>query len=173
MIFKALFGKKDPGGIAVGGSKELLHLNIAVDAPVDRAFAAFVDEFDSWWPRDYSWGKDQLKTIGIEPKMGGTCYEEAADGARKAWGTVLAFDRPSHIVIAWQITADRAPEESEATASRVDIRFTANADGGTDVLVVHRDFFRHGDGWEKYREDMAGRKGWPYLIDLYAKAVAG
>lgn len=173
MIFKALFGKKDAGGIAVGGSKELLHLTLPVDAPIDRAFAVFVDEFDSWWPRDYTWGKDQLKTIAIEPKMGGTCYEESPDGDRKTWGTVLAFDRPNHIVIAWQITADRAPEDSEATASRVDIRFSAKPDGGTDVLVVHRDFFRHGDGWEKYREDMAGKKGWPYLIDLYAKAVAG
>ena len=51
MIFK-LFGKKETGGVEVGGTKELLHLTIPVNAPVDRAFAVFVDEFDSWWPRD-------------------------------------------------------------------------------------------------------------------------
>ena len=104
--------------------------------------------------------------------MSGACYEETSDGERRIWGTVLAFERPSHIVLAWQITADRMPEEHEATASRVDVRFTPGEDGVTNVLVVHRDFFRHGEGWEKYREQMASKQGWPYLIDLYAKAVA-
>ncbi|MEP0323575.1 SRPBCC family protein [Bauldia litoralis] len=172
MIFR-LFGKKDAGGVEVGGTKELLHLTMPVNAPVDRAFAVFVDEFASWWPRDYTWGKDSLKTIGIEPKMNGVCYEESADGDRKVWGSVLAFDRPNHIVLAWQISADRTPEASEAMASRVDVRFNPGEDGKTNVLLVHRDFFRHGEGWEKYREDMAAKKGWPYLIDLYAKAVEG
>ncbi len=172
MVFKSLFGRKDTGGVEVGGTKELLHLSKPIHAPVERAFAVFVDEFDRWWPRDYTWGKDQLKRIAIEPKMSGACYEETSDGERRIWGTVLAFERPSHIVLAWQITADRMPEEHEATASRVDVRFTPGEDGVTNVLVVHRDFFRHGEGWEKYREQMASKQGWPYLIDLYAKAVA-
>jgi len=173
MIFKALFGKKDSGSgaVEVGGTKELLHLTRPVNAPVDRAFAVFVDELDRWWPRDYTWGKDKLKTVGIEAKMGGACFEEDADGSRAVWGTVLAFDRPSHIVLAWQITPDRSPEPNEAAASRVDVRFAPNEDGGTNVLVVHRDFFRHGEGWEKYREQMASKQGWPAIIDHYARAV--
>ncbi|MCB1497421.1 MAG: SRPBCC family protein [Bauldia sp.] len=174
MIFK-LFGKKGSGGsgVEVGGTKELLHLTQPVDAPVDRAFAVFVDEFDRWWPRDHTWGKDRLKTIGIEPRMGGACYEETQDGERKVWGSVLAFDRPGHIVLAWQIGPDRGPEGSEATASRVDVRFSPAEDGKTNVLVVHRDFFRHGEGWEKYREDMAAGKGWPTIIGHYVRAVEG
>jgi uncharacterized protein YndB with AHSA1/START domain len=171
VIFKALFGRKDSGGAKVGGTKELLTLTQRVDVPVERAFAVFVDELNSWWPREYSWAGENLETIGIEPRYGGRCFERARDGTTQVWGTVLAVERPNHIVFAWQITADRKPEQSETTSSRVDVRFAAPEPGKTDVLLVHRDFFRHGEGWEKYREDMAGKKGWPYLIALYAKEV--
>ncbi|MCP4380060.1 MAG: ATPase [Hyphomicrobiales bacterium] len=174
MILKNLFGKKsDAGGIEVGGTKELLHLTQPVGVPVDRAFEVFVDELASWWPGDYTWSGSQLKTIGIEPAMGGACFEETVDGTRKVWGSVLAFSRPDHIVLAWQITPNREPEPNEAAASRVDVRFSPSDDGGTNVLLVHRDFFRHGEGWEKYREEMASKKGWPHKIGLYAKATEG
>jgi uncharacterized protein YndB with AHSA1/START domain len=171
MIFKALFGRKDPDAAEVGGTKELLTLTKRVDATPDRAFAVFVDEIDHWWPRDYTWAKENLDKIGIEPRYQGRCFEKSKNGALAVWGTVLAVERPSHIVFSWQIKADRSPEESEATSSRVDIRFAQSADGKTDVLVVHRDFFRHGGDWEKYKTDMASKKGWPYMIGLYARAV--
>ena len=90
--------------------------------------------------------------IGIEPKMGGRCLERHKDGSESVWGKVLAFERPSHIVIAWQIAPDRRAEDSEATASRVDVRFSVRDAGKTDVLLVHRDFFRHQGDWETYRE---------------------
>ena len=45
-------------------------------------------------------------------------------------------------------------------------------DGGkTDVVLVHRDFPRHGEGWEKYKTEMAAKSGWPRLMDLYKAAV--
>ena len=103
--------------------------------------------------------------------MGGACFEERGRRQPRVWGTVLAFDRPSHIVLAWQITPDRMPEQNEAAASRVDVRFSPGEGGVTNVLLVHRDFFRHGEGWEKYREQMASKQGWPTIIDHYAKAV--
>jgi uncharacterized protein YndB with AHSA1/START domain len=173
MIFKALFGRKDSASSPqVGGTKDLLTLTQSVNVPVARAFEVFVDEFDRWWPRDATWGKDKLDRISIEPKMGGGCTERLKDGTESVWGKVLAFDRPNHIVIAWQISPERKPEESEATASRVDVRFTPGAAGGTTVLLVHRDFFRHQGDWEKYRNEMASKKGWPYLMGCFAKAVA-
>ena len=173
MIFKALFGRKeDSSGPTVGGTKDLLTLNQTVDAPPERAFQIFVDGFDGWWPREYTWGRDKLAEIGIEPKMGGRCFERLEDGSEQVWGKVLAFDRPHHIVIAWQISPDRTPEDSDATASRVDVRFSPGPDGKTNVLVVHRDFFRHQGDWEKYRNDMASKKGWPLIIAAYAKAVS-
>lgn len=175
MIFKALFGRKEAAAPAaeVGGSKELLTLSRKVDADPERAFTVFVDEMNRWWPRDYTWAGDRLETIGIEPRYNGRCYERTRDGGMSTWGTVLAFDRPRHIVIAWQITPDRKPEENQAAASRVDIRFADDGAGKCDLLLVHRDFFRHGEGWEKYRNDMAARNGWPRLIEAYVKALSG
>ena len=86
---------------------------------------------------------------------------------------MLALTRPSLLVIAWQIAPDRTPVENEVTASRVDVRFSASDEGGSTVLIVHRDFPRHGEGWEKYRQDMAGAEGWPLLLERYRAAVSG
>jgi uncharacterized protein YndB with AHSA1/START domain len=170
-MFKWLTGKREEE--AAGGSKDLLIVSRTLPAPVERAFAVFVDEFNDWWPRDLTWGGDKLAEIAIEAKTGGRCFERTRDGSESVWGTVLNVARPSHIVIAWQIRPDRAPEDNEARASRVDVRFVETSPGATEVVLVHRDFPRHGAGWEKYRATLAAAKGWPRLMDLYAKAVAG
>jgi uncharacterized protein YndB with AHSA1/START domain len=174
MIFRALFGRKDQAtGPEVGGTKDLLTLSQPVAVPVERAFEVFVDEFGRWWPRERTFGGDKLAEIAIEPKMAGRCYERWTDGSESVWGKVLAIDRPHHIVIAWQIAPDRKLEESEGTASRLDVRFSPAGEGKTNVLLVHRDFFRHQGGWEAYRNEMASKRGWPTLIAAYARAVAG
>lgn len=170
-MWKRLFGRKDEEE-AVGGTAELIILSRKVSVPPERAFEVFVDRLAEWWPREYTWGGDRLDTIAIEAKMNGRCFERASDGTESVWGTVLTVDRPNHIVFAWQIKPDRTPEPTEGTASRVDVRFVEN-DGGTEVVVVHRDFPRHGDGWQTYKDNMASKKGWPHIMDLYTKAVGG
>ena len=69
--------------------------------------------------------------------------------------------------------ADRAPEASEGASSRVDVRFVERDPGTSEILVVHRDFFRHGEDFEAYRNEMAGKKGWPAIVEAYVKALAG
>lgn len=171
-MFGWLFGKKqDGGGGAASESRELFSLARTVDVPPARAFEVFVDRIGEWWPKDYTWAKETLAGMTIEPRYGGRCLERSADGSVAVWGKVLAFDRPNHIVIAWQIRPDRSPEPEEGGSSRVDIRFVANAAGKTEVLLVHRDFPRHGEGWEKYKSEMAAKDGWPRLLDLYVQAV--
>ena len=87
---------------------------------------------------------------------------------------MLSVFRPSHLVIAWQISPDRQVIDNEASASRVDVRFVEQEGGKTEVVLVHRDFPRHGPGWEKYRQKMSVKEGgWPMLMDRYVKAVAG
>ena len=171
-MLKWLFGKKDETA-EVGGTAEIIVINRRVKATPERAFAVFVDEFDRWWPRDLTWAQDNLDTIGIEAKIDGLAYERDKSGKTSTWGKVLSLKRPEHIVFAWQIKADRTPEADERTASRVDVRFVAVDPETTDVVVVHRDFPRHGEGWQSYKSAMASKKGWPRLIDAYAKAVAG
>ncbi len=174
-MFKWLFGNKGDSGASseVSGTKDLISISRRVDVAPARAFEIFVDEFARWWPRDYTWARDKLKEIKIDARMNGRCVEIDNDGNQAVWGQVLAVDRPNHIVIAWQIRPDRTIEPSEAQASRLDIRFSEPEPGKTDVLVVHRDFFRHGEGWEKYRADMATKQGWPMIMEAFAGAVSG
>jgi hypothetical protein len=173
-MFKWLFGGKDKdssGGAEAGGNAEMVIVSTRVKATPDQAFATFVEGFNDWWPRAMTYGGDKVATVSIEPKMNGRAIEKNKDGSEVQWGTVLSFFRPNHIVVAWQITPNRQLADSEAMASRVDVRFVETEPGTTEVVVVHRDFPRHGDGWEKYRKDMAAKSGWPSLIDAYTKAA--
>ena len=172
-MFKWLFGKKHDGATASGGTPEIVVVSRKVKASREDAFATFVDKLGTWWPRDLTWAGENLAEIEVEPKLNGRAFERAKDGSAKVWGTVLSFQRPEHIGIAWQISPNRSPEPSEATASRVDVRFVAIDPQTTEVVVVHRDFPRHGEGWQAYRAVMGAKTGWPRLIELYAKAVGG
>jgi len=166
-----LFGKKREGATAGDSeTRELFTVSRTINAPVDRAFAVFADRIGEWWPRDYTWAKENLDAIVIEARMRGRCFERSKDGTVAIWGTVLACSRPEHLVFAWQIRPDRSPEPEEGMASRVDIRFVGRY-GKTDVVLVHRDFPRHGDGWEKYKAQMQGKDAWPRLMDLYKAAA--
>ncbi len=169
-MFEFLFGKKKEPAADSGPVELIIIERIVALAPAD-AFALFVDKLGSWWPRELTWAKDHLEEIGIEPRVDGHCYERRTDGTTSEWGTVLTFARPEQIVFTWQINFDRSFEPSVTLASRVDVRFTAR-DGGTQILVVHRDFPRHGSGWQKYRASLASRNGWPMLLDRYAAAAA-
>lgn len=171
-MFKWLFGGKGPAVAPSGGNAEIVVVARKVNATREAAFAAFVDRLGTWWPRDLTWAGANLVEIGVEPKMGGRAFERAAGGTVQVWGTVLSVLRPEHIVIAWQIKMDRSPEPSPATASRIDVRLVALDPETTEVVIVHRDFPRHGEGWEAYRAAMGGKDGWPRLIGLYAKSLA-
>jgi uncharacterized protein YndB with AHSA1/START domain len=170
-MFKWLFGSSNKPAEAASGPAELLVIERTVQAPVERAFAVFVDEIASWWPREYTWAKDNLEKIGIEAKIDGHCYERRKDGSMSVWGTVLTVARPEHIVFSWQIDPNRSPVENVALASRVDVRFVAASPETTNIVLVHRDFPRHGPGWQKYRSNMASRSGWPALLDRYEKSA--
>jgi uncharacterized protein YndB with AHSA1/START domain len=169
-MFKWLFGSKEETTTS-GGTAEIVVVTRKVKATRDEAFAAFVDRIGTWWPRDLTWAGENLAEIAIEPQLNGRAFERTKDGSVRVWGTVLSLQRPEHIVIAWQIKPDRSPEPSPATASRVDVRFVAIDPATTEVVIVHRDFARHGDGWQAYRATMGAKTGWPRLVELYARAL--
>jgi hypothetical protein len=48
-----------------------LSKQVRIDAPQERAFRVFTEQFDSWWPREHHIGKVELKEAHLEPKTGG------------------------------------------------------------------------------------------------------
>ena len=68
---------------------------IVVDAPIERAFAVFTEQFDRIKPREHNMlGVDIAETV-FEPRVGGSIYDRGVDGSecrgRACWPT----SRPS------------------------------------------------------------------------------
>jgi uncharacterized protein YndB with AHSA1/START domain len=153
-----------------GATAETIRRAVTVPVPVERAFAAWT-ELASWWPRQYTWASDALETIGIEPREGGHCFELGPRGFHCDWGTVLVWDPPSRLVLAWQIAPDRAPEPNPAKASEVEVRFVPAGPSTTRVEVEHRGFARHGEDGDAYRQALDSPEGWPMMLDRYTAVL--
>ncbi len=73
-----------------------------------------------------------------EEHIGGEVYEVAASGERSRWATVLVWEPPRRLVVAWQVNPERLGLEVEVT-------FTGFAEG-TLVDLEHRGFESLADG---------------------------
>ncbi|MFY1674149.1 SRPBCC family protein [Plantactinospora sp. WMMB334] len=146
--------------------------SLRVPGPADRAFAIFTEGIADWWVKEYTWsGPQKLAKLGIEPGSGGMLYEIGPHGFRTDWGRVLDWQPPRRLVFNWQIGPDRAPVPDPARSSVVEARFSPQADGSVLVEVEHRDFDRHGEAAEGYREALTA--GWHELLSRYAAAGSG
>ncbi len=61
----------------------------------DSAWAALVDDVDSWWPRDHTWW-GEASTLSIEPRAGG-CFCDR-DGQRQADHLQVVFVDPGKLL---------------------------------------------------------------------------
>lgn len=146
---------------------------IAVQATPERAFEVFTADFDSWWPRSHHIGKAPMKRAIIEQKPGGRCYSEQTDGTDCDWGSVLVWEPPTRVVIAWQINADWTFQPDVAQSSEVEVRFTAQPGGTTRVDLEHRLLERHGAGAAAMRTTIDSEAGgWGGLLKAFADRVA-
>ena len=153
-------------------SDSAVRKTVTVKMGVDRSFRLFTEEFDSWWPRTHHIGKSPMKRAIIEGRKGGRCYTEQVDGTACDWGTVLDWDPPHRLVLAWQITHLWGYEPDLAKASEVEVRFTPVPGGATRVDLEHRHFERHGEGGEAMRTSVAAPNGWSGLLALFVAKAA-
>ncbi len=145
--------------------------SVVVQATPARAFEVFTAGFDRWWPRTHHIGKTDMTASLVEPRVGGRCYSTHMDGSEVTWGTVLAWEPPSRLVLSWQITPTYQCEPNPAKASEVEIRFVAEG-SGTRVELEHRHFERHGEGGAAMAASVGAPNGWTGILGLFAKAVA-
>jgi uncharacterized protein YndB with AHSA1/START domain len=140
---------------------------IVVDAPIERAFAVFTEQFDRIKPREHNMlGVDIAETV-FEPRAGGSIYDRGVDGSECRWARVLAYEPPERVVFSWDIGPTWQIETDPSRASEVEVRFIAQSPERTRVELEHRHIDRHGDGWEGLREGVRADQGWPLYLQRY------
>jgi uncharacterized protein YndB with AHSA1/START domain len=141
---------------------EIVRKTVTVDCTVEEAFRVFTADATSWWPVETHSIHQSVKEVVFEPHAGGEVYEIAESGERGHWATVLEWDPPSRLVLAWNILS------AEAEPTEVEVRFLP-ADGGTRVELEHR-------GWERLAEGGAEKRasydtGWDFVLGEYVSRL--
>ena len=142
--------------------------SIVVDAPIERAFAVFTEDFGRFKPPEHNLLGVEIAETVFEPRAGGHLYDRGVDGSECRWARVLAYEPPTRVVFSWDISPQWQIEADSEKTSEVEVRFVAEAQERTRVELEHRNLERHGDGWEGVREGVAGRDGWPLYLRRYA-----
>ena len=148
-----------------------VHVQIIVDASVERAFRVFTEEFDRIKPREHNMLSVEIAETVFERRVGGRVFDRGADGSECCWARVLAYEPPHRVVISWDITPHWQIETNLAKTSEVEIRFIAETPERTRVELEHRNLDRHGDGWEGEREAVRSEGGWPLYLQRFADAL--
>jgi uncharacterized protein YndB with AHSA1/START domain len=134
--------------------------SVRVSWTAQQAFERFTTGIGSWWPiASHSVGTRDSERVSLDPRVGGEIVERIRGGKESVWGTVLEWNPPTHVTLAWH------PGREPASATRVEVRFIPEA-GGTHVLLTH-------SGWEAlgalaHTARRGYPMGWAYVLRLYA-----
>ncbi|ELR70561.1 hypothetical protein C900_03542 [Fulvivirga imtechensis AK7] len=145
--------------------------SVTINIDREEAFDIFITHFSVWWPSAYTWSGDVLKEIVIEPKVDGRCYERGPFDFSCDWGRVLSFDPPGSLAFTWQISPSREPVPDPSKASEVEVSFVSDNAASTQLVLEHRAFHKHGEGWESYLEAMDSKQGWQWVLEQYQEYV--
>jgi uncharacterized protein YndB with AHSA1/START domain len=141
---------------------------IVVDAPVERAFRVFVDDFDRIKPREHNMLAVDIAETVFEPRAGGHIYDRGVDGSECRWARVLAYEPPDRVVFTWDISVRWQLETDLEKTSEVEVRFIPETPERTRVELEHRNLERHGQGWESMRDGVAAPEAWPLYLQRFA-----
>ena len=144
--------------------------SVTVAADPDRTFRTFTREIGSWWPTEtHSMAADRedgstVTSLTFEEREGGRVVEIDDRGREGTWATVLTWDPPDRVVLAWK------PNTRDEPPTEVEITFTV-VEGGTRVDLEHRGWERLGDratqAWQSHMT------GWTGLLEQrFAPTVA-
>jgi uncharacterized protein YndB with AHSA1/START domain len=142
--------------------------SIVVDAPIERAFSVFTEDFGSFKPREHNLLAVDIAETKFEPRVGGHIYDRGIDGSECRWARVLAYEPPDRVVFSWDINMQWQIETDIGRTSEVEVRFISEAPERTRVELEHRNLDRHGAGWEGVRDGVDSGEGWPLYLRRYA-----
>ncbi len=146
---------------------ETIRHHVVVNAPLERAFRVFTEQFGDFKPREHNLMTVPIVETVFEPCVGGHIYDRGEDGSLCKWASVLAYEPPNRIVFTWNIGATWQLEADPAKRSEVEVTFTAESAEVTRVELEHRHIERHGDGWEAVARGVGGDGGWPLYLERF------
>jgi uncharacterized protein YndB with AHSA1/START domain len=138
---------------------EAVRKTVTVDSTVEEAFRVFTEDASRWWPIEtHSILGDAVREIVFEAHKGGEVYEVSSSGEKGHWATVVSWEPPNRIVLAWNIL------ERDPIATELEVRFLP-AGERTRVELDHR-------GWEAPIEDARAKRdsydtGWKHVLARY------
>ncbi|MEQ1954930.1 SRPBCC family protein [Mesorhizobium sp. CN2-181] len=143
--------------------------SIVVDAPIERAFKVFTEDFGKFKPKEHNLLPAPISETVFEPRVGGHIVDRGADGSECRWARVLAYEPPNRVLLTWDISPQWRLETDPNNASEWEVRFTAETGNRTRLDLEHRKLERHGGGWESVRDGVAADGGWPLYLQRYAE----
>jgi uncharacterized protein YndB with AHSA1/START domain len=141
--------------------------SIVVEAPIERAFTVFTDDFGGFKPPDHNMLEVDIAETVFETHVGGHIYDRGVDGSECRWARVLAFEPPNRVVFSWDISPQWQIETDPDRTSEVEVRFISETAERTRVELEHRNLDRHGGGWEGVRESVDSDQGWPLYLQRF------
>ncbi|MEM1433514.1 MAG: SRPBCC family protein [Pseudomonadota bacterium] len=133
-----------------------LHLKVSPS----QAFGRFAERFGEWWPRHAGHSVFGPTSTGclMEAGVGGRILEQGEGGAVAEWGRVTAWEPPRRLQFSWY------PGRDAATAQRVEVTFTADAEG-TLIELAHHDWHLLGEQAEAVRDGYDS--GWDTVLGTF------
>jgi uncharacterized protein YndB with AHSA1/START domain len=144
---------------------------IVVDAPIERAFRVFTEDFDRIKPREHNMLNVEIAETVFEPQVGGRIFDRGVDGSECQWARVLAFEPPDRILFSWDISPQWQIETDLEKTSEVEVRFISEGPKRTRVELEHRKLYRHGEGWEAERDAVDSEAGWPLYLRRFGELI--
>jgi len=146
----------------------VVHRQIVVAAPIERAFTVFTERFGDFKPPEHNLLGAAIAETVFETKVGGHIYDRAVDGSECHWARVLAYEPPNRVVFSWDISPQWQIETDPQLTSEVEVTFIAETPHRTRVELEHRHLDRHGPGWQAVSDGVAHDEGWPLYLTRYA-----
>ena len=144
---------------------------VSVQAPPAVAWQVFTEKMGTWWPLAvYKIGKANAVDAVIEQYVGGRWHERGDDGSMCQWGSVLAWEPPSRLVLSWDIGADFQYDPTLKT--EIEVRFTPDGSNRTRVELEHRRLDRYGARRDEMRRIYDTEGDWGRLLEAFARAAA-
>ena len=150
----------------VGKANDVVRKELTIHASQRRAFQAFTEQMDLWWPRMHHIGNSEMKEAVLETKQGGRWYEVGVDGTECNWGKVLVWNPPHKLVLAWQITADWQYDPNFLT--EVEVNFIEKGAKLTSVILEHRNIEKYGIKAQEIWSAFDSEGGWTGMLKTFA-----